>query len=102
RRKVVVLHRLDGIRKTQLAIRFARVHKSKFTAIFWLNGKDREMLIHSLAAMSQRLPPAYRLASLVKVVKDSGELKRRATRVLQWPKIKGNSRWLLLFDNVDK
>ena len=34
RRKVIVLHRLGGIEKTQLAIEFARKHRDSFTAIF--------------------------------------------------------------------
>lgn len=39
-RKVVILYGLGGIGKTQLAIRFARLHRGDFAAIFWLNGKS--------------------------------------------------------------
>jgi ATP/maltotriose-dependent transcriptional regulator MalT len=56
RRKVVVLNGLAGVGKTQLASRFARDHKDKFTAILWLNGKGRETLLQSLASVFPRLP----------------------------------------------
>ncbi|OXV05569.1 hypothetical protein Egran_06663 [Elaphomyces granulatus] len=45
--------------KTQLAIRFARDHKDDFTAIFWLNGKDRGTLLQSLSSVLSRLPGQY-------------------------------------------
>jgi hypothetical protein len=54
--EVVVLHGLGGIGKTQLVIRFARTHKDDFTAIFWLNGKNEQLLTRSLASIAARLP----------------------------------------------
>jgi hypothetical protein len=55
-RKVVVLHGLGGIGKTQLAIHFARLHQNNFSAIFWLNGKTMDSLLHSLADQFNKLP----------------------------------------------
>jgi ATP/maltotriose-dependent transcriptional regulator MalT len=43
-RSCVVLHGLGGIGKTQLAITYARRHKEKYTAIFWLNANDEDSL----------------------------------------------------------
>ncbi|OQD86643.1 hypothetical protein PENANT_c007G05014 [Penicillium antarcticum] len=53
--KVAIVHGLGGMGKTQLAIRFARDHKRDFTAIFWLNGKDRATLVQSLSSNLPRL-----------------------------------------------
>jgi len=41
RRKVVVIHGLGGVGKTQLAIEFARKHKENYTAIFGWTGRVR-------------------------------------------------------------
>ncbi|KAJ5546496.1 hypothetical protein N7494_004081 [Penicillium frequentans] len=56
RRKIAVLHGLGGIGKTQLAVQFAREHQHEFTAVFWLNGKDRGTLLQSLSSVLPRLP----------------------------------------------
>jgi AAA+ ATPase superfamily predicted ATPase len=46
-RACVVLHGLGGIGKTQLAIKYIKRHKEKYTAIFWLNATMR--ILSSLA-----------------------------------------------------
>ena len=43
-RSTVVLHGLGGIRKTQLAIVYARRYKTKYTAIFWVNSNNQDSL----------------------------------------------------------
>ncbi|KAJ6011039.1 hypothetical protein N7451_002451 [Penicillium sp. IBT 35674x] len=97
-RKVAILHGLGGIGKTQLAIRFARDHKHDFTAIFWLNGKDRLTLLQSLSSNLPRLPGQ----SGNKEAINEAEVKKRAKDVLQWLALEGNSRWLVIFDNIDQ
>ncbi|KAJ5657643.1 uncharacterized protein N7484_001292 [Penicillium longicatenatum] len=97
-RKVAVLHGLGGIGKTQLAIRFARDHKHDFTAIFWLNGKDRVTLLQSLSSNLSRLPGKSQNKEAI----NEEEVKKRAREVLQWLALEGNSRWLVIFDNIDQ
>jgi hypothetical protein len=84
--------------KTQLAIRFARDHKDDFTAIFWLSGKDRGTLLQSLSSILPRLPGQ----SHADGVMNDEEVERRARDVLKWLAIEGNSRWLIIFDNIDQ
>ncbi|KAG2026624.1 hypothetical protein GB937_001409 [Aspergillus fischeri] len=97
-RKVAVLHGLGGIGKTQLAIHFARKHKDDFTAVFWLSGKDRSALILSLSTCLPRIQghPVNNEA------KNEEEAEQRANQVLQWLAVPGNTKWLLIFDNVDQ
>ena len=102
RRKVFVLYGLGGIGKIQLAIEFARRYKDSFTAIFWLSGKNRETLIRSFASIAKRLPHAEKLISATDDVKNIEEMEKKAREILKWFTIKGNSKWLLIFDNIDK
>lgn len=96
--KVAILYGLGGIGKTQLAARFARDHKHDFTAIFWLGGKDRGTLLQSLSSIMPRLPGQPQDTEAM----DDEEAEQRARQVLRWLAIKGNSRWLIVFDNIDQ
>jgi hypothetical protein len=97
-RKVAVIHGLGGMGKTQLAIRFARDHKHDFTAIFWLSGKDRGTLLQSLSSILPRLPGQSHNDGAM----NDEEVEQRARNVLKWLAIKENSRWLIIFDNIDQ
>jgi hypothetical protein len=98
-RKVVVLNGLGGIGKTQLAIRFARMRKDDYTSIFWLNAKNRETLIYSLATTVRPTCPGLQ-------VKDppgnDEEMKERALDAQRWLAAEGNSKWLLVLDSVEE
>jgi hypothetical protein len=97
-RKVAILHGLGGIGKTQLAIRFARDHKDNFTAIFWLSGKDRDALLQSLSLSLNRVPGQLWESGAT----DDGEVEQRARYMLRWLGLEGNSRWLIILDNIDQ
>ncbi|KAL3485287.1 hypothetical protein BJX62DRAFT_229608 [Aspergillus germanicus] len=98
-RKIAVLHGLGGIGKTQLAIHFARKHKVDFTAIFWLSGKDRSALVSSLSSCLPRIP-GQPMDNNTMTIEE--EVEQRASQVLQWLAIPGNTRWLIIFDNIDQ
>ncbi|KAL4747812.1 nucleoside phosphorylase domain-containing protein [Aspergillus terricola var. indicus] len=98
RRKVAVLHGLGGIGKTQLAIHFARKHKNEFTAIFWLNGKDQSVLVSSLSSCLSQIQGQ----SIGDQAVNAEEAVQRANQVLQWLARPGNTRWLIIFDNIDQ
>jgi ATP/maltotriose-dependent transcriptional regulator MalT len=51
----VVLHGLGGIGKTQLAVAYAKRHKANYSAIFWLNSKDEDLLKQSFAIVARRI-----------------------------------------------
>ena len=96
--KVAILHGLGGMGKTQLAIRFARDRKDDFTAIFWLSGKDRDTLLQSLSFALNRLPGQGWDSETT----NKGEVEQRARHMLRWLALEGNSRWLIIFDNIDQ
>ncbi|KAJ5810239.1 uncharacterized protein N7503_002457 [Penicillium pulvis] len=96
--KVAILHGLGGIGKTQLAIRFARDHRDHFTAIFWLNGKNLNTLLQSLSFTLNRI---LGQGWDSKATNDR-EVEQRARHMLRWLALDGNSRWLIIFDNIDQ
>jgi hypothetical protein len=56
RRKILILHGLRGIGKTQLSIEFARRYWRKYSSIFWLDGRTENSLRRSIAAVAKQIP----------------------------------------------
>lgn len=96
RRKVVCLHGLGGIGKTQLAIEFAKEHRHSYTAAFWLNGKDEDTLKKSFADIAKHLPDAN--PSSVPQERNADQI---VETVKKWLSIDRNTRWIMIFDNID-
>lgn len=102
RRKICVIHGLGGIGKTQLAIEYARLHKDLYTSFFWIDGKTEESLIQSLLRIASRLPKSQISGIDAQKIIGLEESKKAAQEILKWFALKGNTQWLLVFDNIDK
>ncbi|KAH8728360.1 hypothetical protein GQ44DRAFT_824189 [Phaeosphaeriaceae sp. PMI808] len=103
RQKVVVLHGLGGIGKTQLAVEFARKHYHAFSSVFWLDGESEASLKQSFASMTQRLPQEELTADGVEMLKRSTiDIDVAVHECLRWLSLATNQHWLLIFDNVDR
>lgn len=63
--KVVLLHGLGRIRKTQIAVAFMKEHRDTYLAIFWLNGKSEDTLKQSFAEMAKRVKIEYPSSALL-------------------------------------
>ena len=102
-RKIFVLRGLGGIGKTQLAIRFMRIHHTKFSAVFWLNGNSVDSLKKSIAKYANKISPGNSLhASRIHVHDRECDLDLVVQEILAWLAELSNNRWLLVFDNVDE
>lgn len=105
RQKVFVLHGLGGIGKTQLALEFAHRHRNKFSSVFWLNGSSVSNLKLSIAKCAARIPanqisdPSRRRLYSTSL---EGELDDVVEEVMAWLAQPDNTRWLLVFDGVDR
>lgn len=100
-RRIVVLHGLGGIGKTQLTIAYTKRYKDCYSATFWLNAKNEESLKQSYIKISKQIlrehPSAIRLSSVD--IKNS--LDEVISAVKGWLSQSGNTRWLLIYDNYD-
>ncbi|KAF2259110.1 HET-domain-containing protein [Lojkania enalia] len=100
-RACVVLHGLGGIGKTQLAITYARRHKEKHTAIFWLNANDDDSLKLGFRDIAQQVLRHHRSTGLLASVNLDGDLDRVVNSVKDWLDLPMNTRWLIIYDNYD-
>lgn len=101
RRKIVLLHGLGGIGKTQLAVAFVKKYRDAFSAVFWLNGKSEDTLKQSFASMAERLHEEHPLSALLRMAAKEKDVNQVLKSIKEWLSIRGNTRWIMVFDNVD-
>lgn len=99
-RRVVVLHGLGGIGKTQLAVAYMKRFRDEYSAIFWFNIKDEASIQLSFAKVAtqilQQYPSASHLGGL-----DLQNNDKMIEAVKAWLSLPGNTRWLAVYDNYD-
>jgi NB-ARC domain len=100
-RRTVILHGLGGIGKTQLAVAYAKRHKHSYSAIFWLNAKDEDSLKQSFVKEARRILRNHALASRLSGLDMKGKMDEIVDAVKEWLDMRGNTRWLLIYDNYD-
>jgi hypothetical protein len=100
-RKIVVVHGLGGIGKTQLALAYAQRHRDKYSAIFWINSKDIDTLKQGYATAARRIFGEHPSLMHLRAVTESGNLDKTIEAVKTWLRSAQNNRWLIIYDNYD-
>ncbi|PVH75977.1 HET-domain-containing protein [Cadophora sp. DSE1049] len=100
-RRIVVLHGLGGIGKTQLAIAYAKRHKDNYSAIFWLNIKDEDSLKQSFAKLAKQISREHPSAIRFSNIDINQNLDEVVDSVKSWLSLPDNTRWLMIYDNYD-
>lgn len=119
----LVLYGTGGVGKTQLVREFAFARLTDFSSIIWLDARNLQGLRNGFVTFMQKLvdnyvgksritPPPYQqvarylgVSELVdesgRIAADAAALDRIVSAYLQWLDREGNTKWLLVFDNVD-
>jgi hypothetical protein len=100
-RKVVVLHGLGGIGKTQMAIHFAKKYRDEYSAVLWFDAKNQDTLRQSFQSNARRLPDEAVPRSLLDDTSATSVLQKLVEAVKHWLTRQQNRKWLLIFDNHD-
>ena len=123
--RIVVLHGLGGIGKTQLAIQYAYIHQKDYTSVWWVNASTTQTLSQGFLGIAQQLlayharkttaslkPDSAQIAAALglpsDVVDQNGKLttSRDITEIvvnaiIEWFAADDNNLWLLIIDNYD-
>ena len=123
--RIVVLHGLGGIGKTQLAIQYAYIHQKDYTSVWWVNASTTQTLSQGFMGIAQQLLTyhARKAAAGLKrdgaqiaaelglpsdVVDQNGKLTTSrditdivVNAIIEWFAADDNNQWLLIIDNYD-
>ncbi|KAN0067101.1 HET domain containing protein [Elaphomyces granulatus] len=100
-RRIVVLHGLGGIGKTQLTVAYAKRYKDSYSAVFWLNVKDDDSLKQSFANVAKQILREHSSASRLSSVDVKENIDEVIDAVKAWLSLPNNTRWLMICDNYD-
>ena len=100
-RKMVVLHGLGGMGKTQLALAYAKQYRDEYSAVFWMNSKDLDTLKQSYVAAANHIFRDHPSLVHLKAVAEGAKLDEVVEAVKRWLSSARNNRWLIIYDNYD-
>lgn len=101
RQKILVLSGPGGIGKSQMVRDYASQHRHDYDSLFWTNGGSEQSLRSSIARMAELIPLPRVLDSNQKLPKNEGDIDKAMHAVDSWLTSAGNTRWLIIIDNVD-
>lgn len=99
--RMVVLHGLGGMGKTQLSIAYAKRHKDNYSAIFWLDMSNKDSLKHSFAVVAKQIFKERLSASQIGNFTTYNNLDNMVDAVKGWLNLSNNTRWLIIYDNYN-
>ncbi|KAF8454044.1 P-loop containing nucleoside triphosphate hydrolase protein [Kalaharituber pfeilii] len=119
---LVVLYGMGGVGKTQLALEYAYRHHGDYSAVFWINAASEQTMKLGFTSIMQQLikhhaklcgePDYMHIGRLLGMagklnsvglftVQDPSEEQYVVDAVKEWFAAKDNTKWLLVFDNLD-
>ncbi|RYP46151.1 hypothetical protein DL768_007626 [Monosporascus sp. mg162] len=101
-RRIVTLHGLGGIGKTQLAIAYIQRYHREYSATIWLNARDETSLKQSFARAANRILREHQSVMYVRNAVDSQDLDEIVQAVKRWLDQPHNDNWLVVYDNYDE
>lgn len=100
--KILVLHGLGGIGKTQLSLNFIHARQNEFSGTLWLDASTEESLIRQLSDNCRSiLDKSPELFGADSPAKEPETPEEEAKVILSWFSKPENQHWLLVYDNYD-
>lgn len=96
-RRILVIRAMGGMGKTQLCLKYVRVHKNAYSAVLWMNGASMDIVMQSFRHAVSRVPWIPTMYLDPQSIQDDEVVDA----VLFWLSQQDNTRWLMIFDNVD-
>ncbi|KAH7016584.1 P-loop containing nucleoside triphosphate hydrolase protein, partial [Microdochium trichocladiopsis] len=100
-RRIVVLHGLGGIGKTQLAATYINRYRDEYSAIFWINIKDEASIQQSFARIATQILEQSADTGSLKGLNLQQDHDKIVQAMKAWLSLPGNTRWLIVYDNYD-
>ncbi|KAH8648676.1 hypothetical protein BX600DRAFT_442963 [Xylariales sp. PMI_506] len=109
----VNIHGPAGIGKTQLAREFAYVNQYSFSAIFWISASSRQSIEYGLLnialTLRQQQPHSRAASTALRILADfpsdgepdGDQLRATIRAVMEWFQSGQNSKWLVIYDNLE-
>ena len=122
----VVLYGIGGVGKTQLALQYIDLHHQDYSSVFWVNAASEQTLRLGFVQIMQQLidyhaqlqylddgePDYTEIGRLLGMpgkvselgrcsVQQQGDEQHIVNAVKRWFNNRDNTRWLLVFDNLD-
>ncbi|KAF6229946.1 hypothetical protein HO133_004283 [Letharia lupina] len=94
------IHGIGGVGKTQVALQYTYSCADKFDAIFWLRAETVAELVRSYAMITERLKRSMSSATNSRNGSQEHDSNLDVMEVREWLETT-ETRWLLVFDNVD-
>lgn len=91
----------EGLENLKWARDYESHHQHDYDSVFWTDGRSEQSLRTSIARISELIPLPRFLDSNQKVPKNEGDIDKALHVVDRWLTSAGNSRWLVIIDNVD-
>lgn len=108
--RIIAILGIGGVGKTQLVQEYAYRYHKEFSSILWVKANSAQSVVASYCAIAQRIIDhsdqiAHEIG-LTGLLDSAGRIAEDSVThiigaVKRWLMLKGNSKWLLLFDNAD-
>lgn len=100
-RCTLVIHGLGGMGKTQLTKTYLKKHSKAYSALVWLNARDRTTLKLSFSKVASRILQQYPNSTFIRDAVASQDMDRMVEGVKRWLDDTNNDKWIAVFDGYD-